>query len=80
VHDEPLRCKEPQRFLLTQELTPFELVDEILEEGKSVILFDSSLRGEEAHGLNVVAYQPDGLVVELLSSSVPLPRCSSSRR
>jgi hypothetical protein len=49
VHDEPLRGKETAAFLfgvLTQELTPFELVDEIWEDEKSVILFDSSLRGK----------------------------------
>lgn len=75
VHDEPLRGKDTAAFLfgvLTQELTPFELVDEIVEEDKSVVLFDTSLRGAPAHGLNVVAYQPDGMVGELTVFFRPL--------
>lgn len=75
VHDEPLRGKDAAAFLfgvLTQELTPFKLVDEIVEEEKSVVLFETSLRGEQAHGLNVVAYQPDGLVGELTVFFRPL--------
>ncbi len=75
VHDEPLRGKDTAAFLfgvLTQELTPFQLVDEIVEEEKSVVLFETSLRGERAHGLNLVAYQPDGLVGELTVFFRPL--------
>lgn len=75
VHDEPLRGKDTARFLfgvLTQELTPFEQVEEIVEENRSVVLFETSLRGEAAHGLNVVAYQPDGLVGELTVFFRPL--------
>ena len=75
VHDEPLRGKDTARFLfgvLTQELTPFEQVEEIVEENRSVVLFETSLRGEPAHGLNVVAYQPDGLVGELTVFFRPL--------
>ena len=65
VHDEPLRGKDTAGFLfgvLTQELTPFELTDEIVEGDKSVVLFETSLRGQRAHGLNVVEYHPDRLV------------------
>jgi hypothetical protein len=57
VHDEPLRGKDTARFLfgvLTQELTPFELTEEILEGDESVVFFETSLRGQRAHGLNVV--------------------------
>jgi hypothetical protein len=75
VHDEPLRGKDTAAFLfgvLTQELTSFKLVDEIVEEEKSVVLFETSLRGEHAHGLNVVAYRPDGLVGELTVFFRPL--------
>ena len=75
VHDEPLRGKETAGFLfgvLTQELTPFALVDEIVEGEKSVVLFDTSLHGQPAHGLNVVAHRPDGLVGELIVFFRPL--------
>ena len=68
VHDEPLRGKDTASFLfgiLIQELTPFELTEEIVEGDKSVVFFETSLRGQRAHGLNVVRYQPDGLVREL---------------
>jgi hypothetical protein len=75
VHDEPLRGKETANFLfgvLIQELTPFELTEEIVEGDKSVVLFETSLRGQRAHGLNVVKYQPDGLVTELTVFFRPL--------
>jgi len=57
VHDEPLQGKETASFLfgvLTQELAPFELTEEIVEGDKSAVLFETSLRGHRAHGLNVV--------------------------
>lgn len=75
VHDEPLRGKDTASFLfgvLTQELTPFELTEEIVEGGKSVVLFETSLRGQRAHGLNVVRCQLDGLVTELTVFFRPL--------
>jgi hypothetical protein len=75
VNDEPLRGKGTAGFLfgvLTEELTPFELVTEIVEEAKSVVLFETSLRGVSAHGLNVVEYQPNGLVSELTIFFRPL--------
>jgi hypothetical protein len=79
VHAEPLRGKDTAGFLfgvLTQELTPFELVEEIVEEEKSVVMFETSLRRERAHGLNVVACQPDGLVGELTVFFRPLAALS----
>jgi hypothetical protein len=75
VHDEPLRGMDTASFLfgvLTQELTPFELTGEIIEGDTSVVLFETSLRGQHAHGLNVVGYQPDGLVEELTVFFRPL--------
>jgi hypothetical protein len=75
VHDEPLLGKDIATFLfgvLTQELTPFELTGEIVEGDKSVVMFETSLRGQRAHGLNVVEYRPDGLVEELTVFFRPL--------
>jgi hypothetical protein len=75
VHDEPLRGKDTAAFLfgvLTQELAPFQLTQEIVEGDKSVVLFETSLRGERAHGLNVVAFRPDGLVGDLAVFFRPL--------
>lgn len=75
VHAEPLRGKDTAAFLfgvLTQELAPFELVDEIVEDEKSVVVFDTSLRGVRADALNVVAQRPDGLVGELVVFFRPL--------
>lgn len=75
VHDEPLRGKDTASFLfgvLTQELSLFELTEEIMEGNKSVILFETSLRGQRAHSLNVVGYLPDALVGELTVFFRPL--------
>lgn len=75
VHDQPLRGKDTAAFLfgvLTQELTPFRLVGEIVEGEQSVVLFDSTLRGHRADGLNVVTLGPDGLVSELTVFFRPL--------
>jgi hypothetical protein len=75
VHDQPLHGKDTAAFLfgvLTQELSPFELVDEIVEGHKSVILFKTSLREQRADGLNVVVLQDDGLVAELTVFFRPL--------
>ena len=54
VHDEPLRGKDTAGFLfrvLTQQLTPFHLTEELVEGNKNVVLFETSLRWERAHGL-----------------------------
>ena len=75
VHDEPLRGKDTAAFLfgiLTQELAPFELTEEIVEGDASVVLFQTALRGQLAHGLNVVKYQADGLAGELTVFFRPL--------
>ncbi len=75
VHDQPLHGKDTAAFLfgaLTQELSPFELVDEIVEGHQSVILFKTSLRDQRADGLNVVVLQDDGLVAELTVFFRPL--------
>jgi hypothetical protein len=75
VHDQPLHGKDTAAFLfgvLTQELTPFRLVGEIAEGAQSVVLFETTLRGQRADGLNVVTVGPDGLVSELTVFFRPL--------
>ncbi len=75
VHDEPLRGKDTAAFLfgiLTRELAPFELAGEIVEGDTSVVLFETALRGQRAHGLNVVKYQADGLAAEVTVFFRPL--------
>ena len=75
VHDEPLRGKDTASFLfgvLTQELARFELTEEIVEGNKSVVLFETSVRGQRAHGLNVVGSLPDAPVGELTVFFRPL--------
>jgi hypothetical protein len=75
VHDEPLRGKETADFLfgvLIDELSPFQLVEEIVEGDKSVVLFDTALRGEAAHGLNIAHHTASGLVDELTVFFRPL--------
>ena len=75
VHDQPLQGKDTAAFLfgvLTEELTPFRLVGEIVEGDQSVVLFQTTLRGQRADGLNVVTLQPEGLVSELTVFFRPL--------
>jgi hypothetical protein len=75
VHDEALRGRDTASFLfgvLTQELTPFRLTGEIVEQDTSVVLFETALRGQVAHGLNVVRHRSDGLVSDLTVFFRPL--------
>lgn len=75
VHDQPLSGKQTASFLfnvLTQELTPFVVTDEVIEGQKSVVLFETSLRGRPAQGLNVISFGPDGLVEDLTVFFRPL--------
>jgi hypothetical protein len=76
VHDEPMQGKQTADFLfgvLRQELNDFGLSDEIVEGDKAVVLFDAQIRGQSAHGLNVVMLDGDGLVRELTGFFRPLP-------
>jgi hypothetical protein len=75
VHDQPLQGKDTAAFLfgvLTHELTPFRPVDEIVEGNQSVVLFETTLRGQHADGLNVVTFEPGGLVSGLTVFFRPL--------
>ena len=75
VHDEPMQGKQTADFLfrvLSEELKEFRLRDEIVEGNKAVVLFDAELRGQPAHGLNVVTLDEDGLVRELTVFFRPL--------
>lgn len=75
VHDEPMQGKQTADFLfgvLREELDDLRLTDEIVERDKAVVLFDAALRGQPAHGLNVVRLDEDGLVGELTVFFRPL--------
>jgi hypothetical protein len=75
VHDQPLQGKDTAAFLfgvLTQELTPFRLVGEIVEGDQSVVMFQTTLHGQHADGLNVVTFAPDNRVSELTVFFRPL--------
>ena len=75
VHDRPLAGKETANFLfdvLTQELAPFVVTDEVVEGPTSVVLFETSIRGHQAQGLNVGSCGSDGLVHELIVFFRPL--------
>lgn len=75
VHDQSLHGRDTAAFLfrvLTQELVPFSLIDEIVEGAQSVVVFETAVRGQRADGLNVVSQQADGLVDELTVFFRPL--------
>ncbi len=75
VHDQPLQGKDTAAFLfgvLTQELTPFRLVDEIVEGDQSVVLFETTLRGPARRRTERRHLRPGGLVSELTVFFRPL--------
>ena len=75
VHDQPMQSKDVARFLfgvLSEELRDFRLTDEIVERDKAVILFETTVRGQAAQGLNVIAHDDSGLVRELTVFFRPL--------
>jgi SnoaL-like protein len=76
VHDNPLQGKEVARFLfgvLLEELTPFQVTQEIVEGSDSVVLFHTTVREMPVHGLNVVERSDADLVSQLTVFFRPLP-------
>ena len=75
VHDEAMHGKETARFLfgvLSEELGSMNVTAEIVENNRSVILFETELRGTPAHGLNVVETSA-GQIRDLTVFFRPLP-------
>lgn len=76
VHDGPLEGKGVADFLfgvLREELEAVTITDEIAEGDRSVVLFDTTIRGMAAQGLNVVRLDEAGSVCELTVFFRPLP-------
>jgi hypothetical protein len=68
VHDAPMHGNEIADFLfgvLAEELGEMRITDEIVEGDKAVVLFDTSIEGISAQGLNVIALDSSGAIAEL---------------
>lgn len=75
VHDQVMQGKHAAKFLfrvLQEELDHLLMTDEIVEDDKAVVLFDASLRGRAAQGLNVLHLDATGLVRDLTVFFRPL--------
>ena len=75
VHDQAMQGKPTADFLfgvLREELDHLRLTDEIVEDDKAVVLFEASLRGQPAQGLNVLEMDKFGLVRDLTVFFRPL--------
>ncbi len=75
VHDEPMHGREVARFLfgvLAEELDGMNVVEEIVEGDRSVVLFETAIHGVAAQGLNVVRTGEEGLVGDLTVFFRPL--------
>ena len=75
VHDQVMQGRQTADFLfgvLREELDQLLITDEIAEDDKGVVLFDTSLRGQPAQGLNVLHLDEAGLVRDLTVFFRPL--------
>ena len=75
VHDEPMRGKQVAEFLfgvLQEELGAVSVTDEIIEDDKAVMLFETSIRDRTAQGLNVLRFDESRAVRELTVFFRPL--------
>jgi ketosteroid isomerase-like protein len=75
VHDAPMQGREVAEFLfgvLSEELAPPRVTDEIVEGDSAVVLFETEVRGKAVQGLNVVRHAPDGRVADLTVFFRPL--------
>ena len=75
VHDAPMQGKEIARFLfgvLSDELAPPRATDEIIDGGKAVVLFETSIGDHAAQGLTVLDIDDSGLIRELTVFFRPL--------
>jgi hypothetical protein len=79
VHDAPMHGKEIADFLfgvLAEELGEMRITDEIVEGDKAVVLFDTSIEGLSAQGLNVITLDSSGAIAELTVFFRPLAALS----
>ena len=79
VHDAPMRGKDVADFLfgvLQEELGAMSITDEILEGDKAVVLFETSIGGTSAQGLNVIRLDRSGAIRELTVFFRPLAALS----
>ena len=75
VHDAPMQGKQIADFLfgvLAEELGDMTITDEIVEDDRAVVLFETSIRDHAAQGLNVVRLDASGTVRELTVFFRPL--------
>jgi ketosteroid isomerase-like protein len=75
VHDAPMHGRDVARFLfgvLSEELSDFRVTEEIGSGDSVVVLFEASLAGMRAQGLNVVRLR-GGEVTHLTVFFRPLP-------
>ena len=80
VHDDPLQGKQTAAFLfsvLQQELGPITITDELIDGDRAVILFDTSINGITAHGLNIIHHTSDATIDELTVFFRPLKALAS---
>ncbi|HZC14521.1 MAG TPA: hypothetical protein VE270_10930 [Thermoleophilaceae bacterium] len=79
VHDAPMEGKQVADFLfgvLSEELGEVVVTEEILEGDKAVVLFETSIRGQKAQGLNVLHYGESGAIRDLTVFFRPLASLS----
>jgi hypothetical protein len=75
VHDAPMESKQVADFLfsvLAEELGQVTVTDEILEGERAVVLFETSIQGQGAQGLNVLRFDESGLISDLTVFFRPL--------
>jgi hypothetical protein len=75
VHDQPMQGVGVARFLfgvLREELGEIQVTDEIIEDDRAVVLFETSIQGLAAQGLNVIRLDESGRIRELTVFFRPL--------
>jgi len=75
VHDAPLQGRDIAAFLfgvLAEELGRPEITDEIVEGRRAVVLFETTIGGRQAQGLNVLELDADGRIGALTVFFRPL--------
>ncbi len=75
VHDAPMRGQDVAAFLfgvLSEELGRPRITDEIAEGDRAVVLFETSIDGARAQGLNVLRLDDAGKIRELTVFFRPL--------